>query len=158
MTLVKTIPDPKYSDLINAIQDLLHKSESSPEVRQLAVEIVVGQPDMIGAIYDWVKNHVQYIADPTDIEMLTSPIRMVLNYREGLLLAEDCDGHALLVTALLRSVGYDAHVILIDQENDGWSHAYTAIKLQDGSWLNVDTSTSLYPLGWEPHYYQRMVI
>ena len=159
--MITVIKNYSLDDVKDSIKYLLNKSAESLEVRQLAIEITVGSHDQISAIHDFVRDTVKYIPDPVtngSIELFTSPIKMVKDYRAGITIGEDCDGIAVLTTALYRSVGIRARVVLIDQSGDGLDHAYCEVfsdKL--GQWINSDPSAPL-PLGWVIPYRQKIVI
>ena len=144
-----------FHDVTSNIKRMIDESVLDPKVRELAIEIVGQSDDPIASIYDWVKEKVTYVSDPIDVELITSPIRMVNDYRDGKQLAEDCDGHALFVTALLKSVGINAKVAILDIKGFGWDHAVTvAYSDKLGKWIFVDT-TSEKPLGWVEKYKSR---
>jgi len=142
--------------------ELLDKSSMNEQVRRLAVEIIRDKQNPIPAVYDWVKGHVAYVQDPIvdneQSELFISPVKMANDYYAGNPLAGDCDDHALLNTALLRSVGIKANVVLLDQHDDGYNHAI-AQAFSEGTekYINLDTTVS-FPLGWEESYVRRMVI
>jgi len=157
--LTTIIQNYTLDDIKNSMRYLLDKASYSEDVRQLAIEIVNHKPEPISAIYDWVKDTVRYIPDPVrdgQIELFTSPVRMVRYYRESKSLAEDCDGMSLLTVALLRSLGYQANIILLDTKGEGLDHAIAQMNSDIGL-INVDAS-SQYPLGWEIKYYQKVVV
>ena len=158
--MITVIKNYSLDDVKDSIKYLLSKSAKSPEVRQLAIEITAGSQD-ISTIHDFVRDTVKYVPDPVtngNIELFTSPIKMVKDYRAGITIGEDCDGIAILTTALYCSVGIRARVALVDQSGDGLDHAYCEVfsdKL--GQWINSDPSAPL-PLGWVIPYHQKIVI
>jgi len=139
-------------DVKRGMNYLLDKASQSEEVRQLAVNIIDNKPDSIAAIYDWVRDNVRYTPDPILIELLTSPVRMVNDYLQGKPLAEDCDGIAILITALCRSIGIQSSVVLLDTKGEGLDHAISQVH-SDIGWVSVDASDSIHPLGWSISYY-----
>ncbi len=152
------MPNFTLNELKTKIKYLLNKAEESEEVRALALDITYGKSDPISAVYDWVKASVRYVPDPINIELLTSPIRLVREYREGKTLSEDCDGVAILTTALYRAVGIPAKVLLLDPETDN-GHAVSLVysaKLKRE--IMVDPSTNKVPLGWELPYKEKTEI
>ena len=158
--MITIIQNYTYDDIKTSMRYLLDKASYSDEVRQLAIEIVDYKPEPISAIYDWVKENVRYTPDPVrngQIELFTSPIRMIKDYREGRPMAEDCDGISLLTASLLRSLGYQSNIVLLDTRGQGFDHAVTQVIL-NGNTIMLDASTNKYPLGWEEHYYQKVVI
>ena len=149
--------------MVNIIKELLQKASRNPDVRELAIEIIAGSDEPIYAIYNWVKTHLYYLPDPIkadgdELEMFTSPIRLVSDYREGKTIAEDCDSHAMLTVALYRSIGVKANVVLVSYTGNGYDHAYAEVwSDQLARWITIDT-TDRYPVGWEHPCTSRLVI
>lgn len=144
-------------DIKKGIRYLLDKAAESPDVRQLAIEVTQDKEDQIAAIYDWIKDNVKYIPDPDQIELFISPVRMVNEYRKGMLLGGDCDDMAILAAALYRSIGIPANVILIDSTGGGLNHAFCQVRSNKLGWTNCDPSAPL-PIGWEVQYYEKIVV
>jgi len=156
--MITVIKNYSIQDITDNIRRILGVASHAPEVRRLAIQITSDREDKITAICDWVKQHIQYVPDPTSIELFVSPIRIVNDYYECKTIGEDCDGHAILVTALYRSIGIDSHVVLIDSAGNGLDHAFSEVWSEKlNCWINVDT-TSEYPIGWVYQYSQRIVI
>ena len=150
-------------DIGKGIKYLLGKASEAPEVRMLAIEITSGSEDPISAIYDWVKTHVHYVPDPvsgTDtIELFISPVRMVKDFNAGTTIGGDCDDIALLITALYRSIGIQANMVLIDQTGHGYDHAYCEVFSEKlGKWINSDPSAPQFPLGWNIKAFAKITI
>ena len=147
MTLTRVVTDD-----VEVIKEQMHllivNSVQNETFRQFAIQISVGRQDKVVAVYNWVKTNVHYIPDPENVEWFTSPAKMVEKYRQGYILAGDCDDHALLNAALLKVLGYQARVALVAFEGNDITHAYAEVyspTLQ--RWIAVDT-TSVFPLGW----------
>ena len=156
--MITVIKNYDIQDITDNVKRLLEVASHAPEVRRLAIQITSDREDKITAIYDWVKQHVQYVPDPTSIELFVSPVRIVKDYYECKTIGEDCDGHAILVTALCRSIGINSNVVLIDSLGNGLDHAFSEVWSEKlNCWINVDT-TSEYPIGWIYKYSQRIVV
>ena len=146
------------------LKRMLVESSDSSKVRQVAWGIVDGHDDhsKIGAIYTWVKDNVIYTPDPIgpegEIELFTSPIYQIEKYFNGEQMREDCDGIALMVASLARSVGIPARIILIDVAGNGIDHAVAELysnKLH--TWIMIDAS-SKFPPGWHENSFRRVEI
>jgi len=156
--MITVIEGYTVQDIANSIRDFLAKAAHSTDVRDLAVEITAGSTEPVYAIYQWIKDNVHYIPDPVNNEQFTSLIRLVKDYRSGKTIAEDCDSHAMLATALYRSIGINAHVVLADYTGNGWEHAYSQVYSDNlGNWIDIDT-TSWQPFGWIVPYRKHMII
>ena len=156
--VVKLVRNYSLNDIKNSINYYLDVAKYDPKVREFALRIVNGNPDKISAIYDWIQQNVGYVGDPVDVELLTSPIRMIKDYQEGKLLAEDCDGMSILATALYRSIGIESTVILMDTSGQGINHSISSAKSEKLGWINVDPSDKTHPLGWEIPYTKKVVV
>lgn len=140
-------------DMIEGILLQLDRAAKSKEVRDLAVQIIGYDNDIIKSIHKWVKDNVRYIQDPvqTDgfIELFISPVKMVKDYSEGKQIAGDCDDMAILTTSLYRAVGLSANVCLLSTGGNGLDHAVCKVWSERlGKYLMVDPSASV-PCGWE---------
>ncbi len=151
------------NDIINGIKFLLDRAAHSPEVRQFAIQITYDKQDKISAVYDFVKTHVSYVPDPIlsggdEIELFTSPVKMVRDYSQGMILAEDCDGIAIFITSLYQAIGIRANVVIIDSIGNGLDHAYCQVWSDRlNQFVNCDPSSS-YPLGWEISYKEKIIV
>ena len=86
---------------------LIREGASDFYVRQKAIDILlarrVAPKDYLGeidALFCWVQRHVRYTKDPFRVEVLHTSRRMLE------LLAGDCDDMAILLGALVKSVGH----------------------------------------------------
>lgn len=155
---IKLIQNYTMSDIKDSINYYLDKASLDPQVREFAIEITRSNPDKISAIYDWIQHNVGYVSDPVDIELFTSPIRMIREYREGESLSEDCDGMAILATALYRSIGIESNVVLLDTGGQGINHAISRAKSEKLGWIDVDPSDKIHPIGWQIFCIKSIVI
>lgn len=119
----------------------------SPIIRAKAVEIVRYVPakdhrGRIHAIWEWVKDHVTYIRDIHEVETLHWPTQ-VLEQMYG-----DCDDQAMLVAALLESVGIPTRFKAVGFSPGQLSHVYAQARLGSG-WIALET-TQPVKLGWQP--------
>lgn len=78
--------------------------------------------DQLKAVLEYVRSHVGYQPDPSGTEMFTSPHRTMELIKQGIAKG-DCDCIALFGTAICRALGYNAHIILLDQTGTGFNHA-----------------------------------
>ena len=158
---ITIIKDTNLQDAKQALAELLGKGIQDEDVRQVALSITQsGREDNITSVYLWVQSNVRYIPDPSlpeGIELFTSPIRMVKDYRQGKPLAEDCDGIALLTGALLGSIGYEVRLSLLGDSSE-ITHVIAEVNVPQIGWVLVDASTDKVPLGWEESYPRRLYV
>ena len=161
--MIKRIVNYTMKDVTDSLIYLLDKASHSEEVRTLAIEITQESQDKISSIYNFMKNEVSYVPDPigatgNDIELFISPIVMVNAYRKGIRPSGDCDDMALFGTALLRSIGIRANIVLVDSGGGGIDHAFTEVwsdKLN--RYIDFDV-TIKKPLGWSNPYHSRITV
>jgi transglutaminase-like putative cysteine protease len=129
---------------------LARQGRSAPEVMKCARALTARVPQKswrgeIEALYEFVRDRVRYTMDPVDVELVTSPQRL-LEIRQG-----DCDDKSTLLAALLESVGHPARFHAIGFEPQSLEHVY--VEARDGAgWLPLDTTEPL-PVGslaWNP--------
>ncbi|HJR55871.1 MAG TPA: tetratricopeptide repeat protein, partial [Rhizomicrobium sp.] len=138
----------------------------SPRIRALAEEITAGTSDpraQVQKLYEWVSTHIRYVAIelgtgsfvPHDVDAI-----VVNGYG-------DCKDHDILLQALLKAKGIDAHSILINSDSNytltevptfvALDHVITFVPQFD---LYLDSSVGLAPFGVLPlqQYGKPMVV
>lgn len=86
------------------------------------------------ALYLWVRKNIRFVPDPSGLETVQSP-EITLRLRAG-----DCDDHAGLMAALLKSVGVDVRFKVLGPDTEDFQHIYVEAFV-DGQWLPYDTTT-----------------
>jgi hypothetical protein len=129
-------------------------------VRQKAIDIVlekkVRPKDYLGeirALFEWVQRNVRYTKDPFRLEVLHSARRM-LELRAG-----DCDDLAILLGAMLESIGHPVRLVLAGPDPLRpllFTHVYLEARHRD-RWIPLDP-TMPYPMGWSPRTVVKQVI
>jgi hypothetical protein len=98
---------------------------------------------------------VRYIADTRWADHFTAPKRLLQMCKDGMC-AEDCDGHAALIAALLGSIGFMTGVRAWGPPNaPDYQHVYAvAIYPKLGGpgakVIGLDTTVEESKVGWEP--------
>jgi transglutaminase-like putative cysteine protease len=149
-------------DIRTSMQYLLEKSSQDENIRALTTNIVALNTEKIPAVFDWVKKNIKYTPDPVDangqtIELFISPSRMVNNFNQGQSLSGDCDDMALTLTAMYRSIGTPANVVILDTKGQGYDHAVCTVNTEKMNWIYADP-TGNAPLGWEISFFQKYII
>lgn len=156
--MIRVIKGYSIDDITASMQNMLRKAALDENVRNLAVQITARSDNPVQAIWTWVKEHVTYVSDPAGFEQFTSPSKLVENYLHGIPVGEDCDSHAMLVTALCRAIGLNAHVIIVGYQTSEYDHAFTQVWSEKlNAWLDVDTTTDK-PLGWVYQYKSQLEV
>ncbi len=135
---------------IRAMQALVYGrgGVKSPDVRVAALEAVKGvergQAE-IESVFNWVKEHIEFRGEHA--ETLQEP-RVTLQLGAG-----DCDDHAMLLAALLASLGYRTRfrTVATASAPDEFSHVYAEVEdKKTKQWIPVDTTVDQSYAGWEP--------
>lgn len=93
------------------------------------------------AIQEWVRSNIRYTRDVNGVETLQVPEK-TLEYGHG-----DCDDHAMLIAALLESIGHPTRFRAISVGRN-FSHVFTETKIGP-QWKSVET-TEAWPMGFVP--------
>ena len=111
-------------------QQMEADAESDEEFLAFSRSIVSAFPydqnDQLKAVKDYARTNIKYQPDPYATEMFTSPHRMMELIQTGTAFG-DCDCQGIFCTAVCRALGYDAHVVFIDQDGNGFNHAYSEV-------------------------------
>ena len=153
---ITILRDYTLNDVVRELARMLREGTMLPETRQLALEVISQHEDQISAIYDFVKENVLYQPDPYQVELFIHPRRMIEFYYQGIARG-DCDDIALITASLLRSLGYQANIVLLDTRGQGIDHAVTEVTL-GGVRIMVDSSSSYLPLGWEESSFDKVEV
>ncbi len=140
---------------LEIMRGMIRKAKKDFAIREVALDIIgnVVQKDWPGearAIQQWVKRNIRYARDINGIETLHSP-QKILEIGQG-----DCDDQAMLVSALLESVGFTTRLHAIGFSPNKFAHVFTDAKIPTsfsgsggGNWVSVET-TENWPLGRMP--------
>ncbi|NJD06710.1 MAG: transglutaminase domain-containing protein [Methylococcaceae bacterium] len=151
---ILTIPSGYRGTLapLAQIADLVRRGAKDFAVRRQAVAILrnggVRAKDYLGeikALFQWVQSHIRYTRDTFRVELLHSPRRM-LELRAG-----DCDDMAVLLGAVLESVGHPVRLVITGRDPNRpelFSHIYVEAWHRD-RWIALD-ATMPHPMGWAP--------
>jgi len=98
----------------------------------------------VGALFDYVKDEIRYQLDTTDTEVMSTAQEILL---QGF---GDCDDKAVLLAALLESIGHHTGFAALAFTDDPqrYSHVIVLVWLR-GRWVTLD-ATEPQPLGWAP--------
>lgn len=137
---LEAIPDGEAGirATLKRMRQLVLAAKADATIYDLAREIIRGEPDKdfaqeARAVQAWVQQHIRYTRDPIDMESLQEPVK-TLELAQG-----DCDDQAMLVAALLGSIGARARFQAIGPEEGVFTHVFTEV-LIDGSWFAMETT------------------
>lgn len=118
---------------------LARKDAQTAPIRNLAIEIVgqVAPKDYAAeaaAVQAWVKRCIRYVRDVAGVETLTPPV-YTIGLKSG-----DCDDQAMLVAALLTSIGARTRFVAIGPIASMFRHVYTEVFIPGRGWLPIETT------------------
>lgn len=117
-------------------------------VIQLARSIVVpltarDYKGEVHALFHWVKQHIRYVADPRNVETISTPMA-TLTMQSG-----DCDDMSVLLASLLEAIGHTTRFVALAFNGEGYSHVL--LETQLGSvWVALDPTVPTSVVGWKP--------
>jgi transglutaminase-like putative cysteine protease len=145
------------------MKDLIIKSDRDRIVKTTARTII--QPldprdhaGQVKAIVAWVRRKFKYVRDIYGTEELTDPVRILYNIQQGINShSSDCDDFAVLISALLRSIGFRTRLEAVGVDSPYYNHARLSVFL-DGKWQGIE-GTKNTPVGYsQPSVPQIMVV
>lgn len=155
--VVESIPDGRAGLMakVQRIRRLVEDAKRDPMVRQRAAAIVrdVPQRDQVGevrAVWQWVRDHVRYLRDPDGVELFTTPRRLLEDVDRGVA-AEDCDGHVILASALIESIGYPTRYRIGGMPPDKFRHIWLQARAGvPPQWLTLELTKKEEPFEYDP--------
>lgn len=134
---IQTLPNPRLGDVVKGMIKFALDGGKSPKIILLAQQICqkVTSGDYASevlALNYWVCQNIRYIPDPTDVELVKDPERL-LQTGSG-----DCDDIAVLCAALLLAVGKTPAFMLVAFHGAPMpSHVFAVVKTPNG-WVPLD--------------------
>lgn len=131
--------------------DLARRGKRDQRIRNLAVALTTAgfhngrglqQKDFEGEarrLHRFVRDEIRYVQDTNGVELLHHPVTL-LEIGAG-----DCDDKAILLAAMLESIGHQVRFRAVAFEPDQFSHVWAQVKL-DGRWVDLET-TEPVPFG-----------
>lgn len=129
------------------VQDAVRDPQQ--RIRELTLSFLPrGRVAQVCAIQQWVQQHIRYVRDPPDLELVQEPLKTV-EYGAG-----DCDDQATLMCAMLQSSGHPCRFMVFAFNGGPLEHVVAQTKLgntgQDRQdWVTLETIQARPP-GWEP--------
>jgi hypothetical protein len=120
------------------------------DVRTLAVALskrfAAGDFKQARRLYEYVRDEITYIHDPLGIEEIQRP-ETTLKMGAG-----DCDDKAVLLGALLKSIGFETCFFIADTDNDSYAdHVYIGVYLPEAPELYKPLQRKRLPDGRDLH-------
>lgn len=97
----------------------------------------------IEALQNWVRDHILYVPDPRDLEMVQTPPQ-TLSIGTG-----DCDDKSVLLATFYETIGLHTRFIAIAVNGGMFSHVLPQVRFND-KWLCAETIVPGVGVGWCP--------
>ncbi len=116
----------------------------SPWLREFTVSILPpytrdnDQAVILGAIVEFVRDRMRYLADPEGGEYLIDPLALIEQIKSIGHAFGDCDDHVALLCGMARSVGFETRAIGVHLHDAVlWDHVIAQVNLM-GRWVDID--------------------
>ena len=135
---------------LGMMRDLARAGSASTMVRQLAVSLTNNLPQKdwnseTNALFTFVRDRIRYVKDVAGVETLHTAERILQN-RSG-----DCDDKAILLAALLKSIGHSVRFVACGfRDPNNCEHVFVETRPGNvGDWIALETTMPV-PMGWSP--------
>lgn len=140
---------------LRIMRELVREWKIHPRLRQLAKKIVQRCPAKnirceVGSVHRYVSNQIRYVRDVQGVETVQAP-DVTLRDKSG-----DCDDQAVLVGALLCSIGHPVRFVAVGFRPGQFAHVYAETPIGI-DWVAVETTMKGWPLGRKPRGVIHMV-
>ena len=128
---------------LGVMRQMLDQAAQSYTVRQNAEAITRGLPSyddggVIHRLYNFVHRRVRYRHDPQGVELVKTPEALLREINAYGTTGGDCDDSAVLLGALLESLGYPVRFVAISERiGDPLHHVLLQVKVER-SWIALD--------------------
>lgn len=140
---------------LRIMRELVRKWKVHPRLRQLAKAIVQSCQSKnntceIKRLHAYVSNKIRYVRDVQGVETVQDP-EVTLRDKAG-----DCDDQAVLIAALLCSIGHPVRFVAVGFRPGQFAHVYTETPI-GADWVAVETTEKGWPIGRKPRGMIHMV-
>ncbi len=140
---------------LRIMRELVREWKMHPRLRQLAKTIVQRCPSKnirceVAQLHAFVSNKIRYIRDVQGVETVQAP-DVTLRDRQG-----DCDDQAVLIGALLTSIGHPVRFVAVGFRPGQFAHVYAETPIGP-NWVAVETTEQGWPVGRAPRGVSHMV-
>lgn len=140
---------------LRIMRDLVREWKIHPRLRQIAKNVVQKCPPKnhrceIVRLHRYVQNTIRYIRDVQGVETVQAP-DVTLRDKSG-----DCDDQAVLIGALLCSIGHPVRFVAVGFKPGQFAHVYAETPI-GADWVAVETTEKGWPVGRKPRGLIHMV-
>lgn len=133
---------------------IARRTRATLPIRTLAQQLVQGCAENdtrceAATLQAFVRDSIRYVRDVRDVETIQFP-EQTLQLKSG-----DCDDKALLLAALLESIGFHTRFCAVGVNGGDYSHVLTQVMIPGSGWVSaevipIDGRTEKAPFGWFP--------
>jgi transglutaminase-like putative cysteine protease len=135
---------------LEIMRRLVRDARKTRDVRELALSLTAPTGSGNGknyfgevqALTSYVRDQIRYVQDVNEVETISPPSEVI---RLG---AGDCDDKAILLAALLESIGHPARFVALAFVPDLFEHVLVESKIGQ-TWMPLETTEEVPP-GWYP--------
>lgn len=140
---------------LRIMRDLVREWKVHPRLRTIAKNIVQKCPPKnirceVTRLHRYVQNTIRYVRDVQGVETVQAP-DVTLRDKSG-----DCDDQAVLIGALLCSIGHPVRFIAVGFRPGQFAHVYAETPI-GADWVAVETTEKGWPIGRKPRGVIHMV-
>ena len=146
---VKAIPDGRdgVAATLRAMADMVREYKKHPRIRDLAAQLTgdLASKDYHAEamrLHQYVRDEIRYLQDVRGVETVQTPT-LTLDLAVG-----DCDDKALLLAALLESIGHPTRFLAVGFQPGELDHVLVETKI--GNHYLAAETTEPVPFGWRP--------
>ena len=146
---VKAIPDGRdgVAATLRAMADMVREYKKHPRIRDLAAQLTgdLASKDYHAEamrLHQYVRDEIRYLRDVRGVETVQTPT-LTLDLAVG-----DCDDKALLLAALLESIGHPTRFLAVGFQPGELDHVLVETKI--GNHYLAAETTEPVPFGWRP--------
>ena len=146
---VKAIPDGRdgVAATLRAMADMVREYKKHPRIRDLAAQLTgdLASKDYHAEamrLHQYVRDEIRYLQDVRGVETVQTPT-LTLDLAVG-----DCDDKALLLAALLESIGHPTRFLAVGFQPGELDHVLVETTI--GNHYLAAETTEPVPFGWRP--------
>lgn len=131
-------------DTLQLMATMVRKRRDDRQVRDLALRLTEGCPRLdakcrMARVLRYARGKLRYELDPRGGELIHDPVDTIERTTSNGLAAGDCDDGAVLVSAMLESLGIATRLTAVSTRTDRRLH-HVAVEARDpsGFWIYLD--------------------
>lgn len=138
------------------MRNFVRQYKKNLPLRELTLSIVGNLPGKAWAreavaLQRWIQQNIRYVKDIRGVETVHSPQKLLI-LRQG-----DCDDQAVLLAAMLESIGHPTRFVAVGFSPFAFSHVFTETKIGH-KWVALETINPWPPGRKPPGVIKQMIV